>query len=196
MIDIVPNWHPFWVHFPLGLLLVALPLYLFASLFPRHALAATATTVARWNLWLGSLLLLPTLWTGYLAYNSVAHDAAGHAAMERHLTAAWLTLLLFAVAAVLAWFERGRAAGASALLILLLICGGTALAITGYLGAENVYRHGIGVERLPDPGDHHHGDEHAHDHDQGAADSRDHEAPGEAHADDVHEHDRHGHGHH
>jgi hypothetical protein len=65
--------------------------------------------------------------------------------------------VLFTAAAALAWRERGRKAGAGALLGATLLAGAITLTVTGYLGAENVYRHGIGVQRLPDVHEHGHG---------------------------------------
>ncbi|NIV28591.1 MAG: DUF2231 domain-containing protein, partial [Anaerolineae bacterium] len=94
--------------------------------------------------------LVPTLLTGYLAYNSVAHDGPGHQAMERHMTAAWVVAGVFAVAVVLAWLDRRRAQGASVILTVVMLAGTASVAVTGYLGAENVYRHGLGVQRLPE----------------------------------------------
>ncbi|MGM0435403.1 MAG: hypothetical protein ACQEQ1_12165 [Pseudomonadota bacterium] len=70
--------------------------------------------------------------------------------MERHLTAAWVVVGLFAVAVVLAWLDRFRARGAGLVLAIVLLMGTGAVGVTGYLGAENVYRHGLGVERLPE----------------------------------------------
>lgn len=169
MIEIVPNWHPLWVHFPIALLSVAALLFWLTSLKPDHHRAAMLTSVARWNLALGLVSLAPTLATGLLAYNSVAHDSAGHVAMTRHLWVALLASLLFVLAGLLAWRDRRRAAGAAPLLALLLLPAWLALMTTGYLGAENVYRHGIGVERLPDPDDHHHGHNGHGDHDHDGA---------------------------
>jgi len=158
MIEIIPNWHPVWVHFPIALLTIATLLMVVATLRPAASWAGTLTQVARWNLLLGGAALLPTLISGYLAYGSVVHDSAGHDAMHRHLSAAWTTALLFLPALILAWRERGRAVGASIVLVLLMLSGTAALSTTAWLGAENVYRHGIGVERLPDAsGNGHHG---------------------------------------
>ncbi|TDT37803.1 putative membrane protein [Halospina denitrificans] len=149
MIEIVPNWHPIWVHFPVALLTIATVFFLAGLVLPDRA-GERVTAAARWNLAAGALLLIPTLVTGYLAYNSVAHDAAGHQAMERHMTAAWVVAVLFAVAVLLAWLDRFRARGAGVVLTIVLLIGTGAVGVTGYLGAENVYRHGLGVERLPE----------------------------------------------
>lgn len=148
MIEIVPNWHPVWVHFPIALLVMATVFYLLALVMSGSA-AERVTSAGRWNLVAGTVLVIPTLITGYLAYNSVAHDAAGHQAMQRHMTAALITAGLFVVTVILAWLDRFRARGAGIMLIVALLLGTGAVAVTGYLGAENVYRHGLGVERLP-----------------------------------------------
>ncbi len=175
MIEIVPNWHPLWVHFPIALLTVAVLLFWLGRFWPEVARARTLITVARWNLGLGVLFLVPTLITGYLAYNSVAHDSAGHEAMERHLVAAWIASGLFVVAAVLAWRERQQKRTVGMPLLAVLLAGLVAIGVTGYLGAENVYRHGIGVERLPNPDDHHHGHgDSDHEHDASESDGHEH----------------------
>ncbi|TVP56964.1 MAG: DUF2231 domain-containing protein [Halomonadaceae bacterium] len=157
MIEIIPNWHPVWVHFPIALLVIAGVMFWLASSL-RGRLGHDLTLVARWNLGLGVLFLAPTLLTGYLAYQTVPHDSAGHEAMHRHLIAAWIATGLFVVSAWLAWREREAYRGASWPLRMLLLAGVVAISVTGYLGAENVYRHGIGVERLPETGDHGHGE--------------------------------------
>ena len=149
MIDIVPNWHPIWVHFPIALLSLATVLFL-AGRMASEPLGPSLTSAARWNLVVGVVLLVPTLLTGYWAYNSVAHDGAGHAAMERHRLAALIAAGCFMLAAILAWLDRYRHTGGSVPLLIVLLAGTVAVGGTGYLGAENVYRHGLGVERLPE----------------------------------------------
>ncbi|PAU80898.1 hypothetical protein CK501_04835 [Halovibrio salipaludis] len=149
MIEIVPNWHPIWVHFPIALLSLATVLFL-AGRFAPEPFGPSLTSAARWNLVIGVVLLVPTLLTGYWAYSSVAHDGAGHEAMQRHKLAAWVTAGWFVIGALIAWLDRQRSAGGSALLLLVLIGGAVSVAATGYLGAENVYRHGLGVQRLPE----------------------------------------------
>jgi len=148
MIEIVPNWHPIWVHFPIALMVMATAFYLLGLAMPGRA-GERVTSAGRWNLVGGAVLVIPALVTGYLAYNSVAHDGAGHQAMQRHMTAALITAGLFVVAVILAWLDRSRAKGAGIMLIVALLLGTGAVGVTGYLGAENVYRHGLGVERLP-----------------------------------------------
>jgi hypothetical protein len=40
--------------------------------------------MANWSLWSGCLFAIATAIAGWLAYNSVAHDSASHAAMTLH----------------------------------------------------------------------------------------------------------------
>ena len=104
---------------------------------------------ARWNLWVGVAISLLTVFTGWMAYNSVDHDALSHEAMTLHRNWALPTLALWAVAVVWSFFSRKIRP--SWVFILFLWVSTASLSVTGYLGAENVYRHGIGVMRLPSP---------------------------------------------
>lgn len=182
MVEIIPNWHPFLVHFTVALTLASAGLYLLAFLLRKRPAAAQLTMVARWNLWLGAFSAIPTFAAGLQAYYTVAHDAPSHAAMTIHMQWAIATLVLLIVAAGLAWWDRQRVVGAGAAPAVALLLAASALAVTGYLGAENVYRHGLGVMSLPqseggDGHDHDHGptgdsepaeqadDGHGHDHD-------------------------------
>jgi uncharacterized membrane protein len=171
MIEIVPNWHPFLVHFTLGLLLTAAALFAAGALLTRGPIAAQATMVARWNLWIGTAFAVITVAAGYRAYYTVAHDDPAHAAMLIHLKWAWVALAWFITAAILAWRERSREMGASIVLAIILVAGTGALLVTAYLGADNVYRHGLGVMRLPAA----EGPGHAHEHGD-AGPSHDHSA--------------------
>lgn len=173
MIEIIPNWHPLFVHFTLGLLLTSAALFALGGTISAGPFGPQATITARWTLWIGAGFAVVTVAAGYRAYYTVEHDDPAHAAMLIHLKWAWVALALFLAAAGLAWRERMRARGAGAVLATVIAAGTGALLVTGYLGAENVYRHGLGVMRLPvaeGPGhEHGHGarqgePEHSHEH--------------------------------
>ena len=174
MIEVIPNWHPVAVHFTIALLITASALFAAGTLFRTSPSGAALTTAARWNLAIGIAVTVATLATGWTAYNTVAHDAASHANMSVHLRWAVATASVFLVAGGVAWLERRKGAGAGFALLALLAGGSGALAVTGWLGGENVYRYGLGVMALPKSGDHvhpgngglphEHADEHAHDH--------------------------------
>ena len=165
MIEIIPNWHPLVVHFTIALLLTASALFILGASVRGRPVGAAVTLVARWNLALGVIAAVLTLATGWQAYNTVAHDEPSHANMTIHLRWALGAAALFLAAAAAAWFDRRRTAGASGILLALLVAGSGALTVTGWLGGENVYRYGLGVKSLPKSDSHVHpgsGDGHEH----------------------------------
>jgi len=146
--EIIPNYHPLLVHFSIALLSMATVFYSAAFVGRNHPRSQSLLTAACWNLWAGTCISLITVLTGWLAYNSVAHDALSHEAMTVHKNWALPTLALWLVAILWDVFVTKGKAGM--IFVLWLWLSTAALMVTGYLGAENVYRHGIGVMRLPD----------------------------------------------
>ena len=53
MIEIIPNWHPIFVHFTVALLIIAAIIHLLSHFLPKGNLANQLTIVARWNFWFG-----------------------------------------------------------------------------------------------------------------------------------------------
>lgn len=146
MPDIVPNWHPAAVHFPIALGMTAALLLLAARLKPAHV---------GWSVTARLLLLLAAIGAvlasalGWHAFGTVEHDAAGHAAMLRHRDWALSTTLLLAGLALWdGWRQRAGQPVHGALLPGMLLVSG-ALSVTGWLGGEMVYRHGVGVVAAP-----------------------------------------------
>jgi len=164
MIEIIPNWHPVFVHFSIGLLSIAALFHVVAAINSKSTNYYQFESVANWNLWIGAILSLVTVGAGWLAYNSVEHDTPSHLAMTDHRNWAMGTTALFIVIAF--WsFQRARKTipiGWSLTIVLLVATG--LLATTGWKGGELVYRHGLGVMSLPSKSEHDHG---AHDHGEG-----------------------------
>ncbi len=160
MIEIIPNWHPFFVHFTVALLSLAVVFYPLARVLPGGRLRDQWGVVARWNLWLGSGFAVVSAIAGWLAYNSVMHDDLSHAAMVTHRNWALTTLALFVMLS--AWsvwrYRTGKEPGR--LFLVLLVAGGALLLSTAWHGSELVYRHGLGVLSLPQPEQH--GENHNH----------------------------------
>lgn len=173
-IEIIPNWHPVFVHFTIGLLATSVALYLIATIVRKEGLHGQLATTARWTLWIGVLMTAATVLSGLDAYDTVPHHSTTqHLAMGYHRSWALGTAALFALLALwsVATYRRGRTAFSGlrhyAFVALLLTAGGM-LAVTGYKGGELVYRHGIGVLAVPAPEnggrDHGHHDDHNNDH--------------------------------
>ena len=157
MIEIIPNWHPIWVHFAIALLVTGTVIYVgFGWKASSDTTEPTQPlVVSRWMLWLGAIASLASLLTGYWASTSVAHDDLAHANMLVHRNWAIGATVIFVIGA--GWeFLRRKANKASVFPAALFLVGSAALLVTGMEGAENVYEHGLGVKRLPDVSDHDH----------------------------------------
>lgn len=164
MIEILPNWHPIFVHFAVALWTLAVALHFMVFALPGGKTRQEIGVVARWLLWLGAVFGVITALAGWQAFNSVVHDETSHAVMEEHRNLALLTLVLFVVAAGWSLWRRraGRTPG-KMFLLLLLVAGGF-LSSAAWHGGELVYRYGLGVMSLPQPeveGGHEH---HSHSH--------------------------------
>jgi len=105
--------------------------------------------MANWSLWSGSLFTIATVIAGWFAYNSVAHDEASHAAMTLHRNWAIPTAILFLIIAISAIHLARNKNVPGIRFILVSLIALILLMITGWLGAEAVYRYGLGVMSLP-----------------------------------------------
>lgn len=162
MIEIVPNWHPVFVHFTLALLSLSMVLFVVARWINTPSLRAQITTVAQWNLWVGAVISIATAVAGWLAYNSVTHDDVSHAAMTDHRNWALVTLAIFVGLAV--WSTLSRAVHNKVPFLVVGVIGLGLLMTTGWKGGEIVYRYGLGVMSLPKAKgpSHAHGSGHEH----------------------------------
>lgn len=160
MIEIIPNWHPMFVHFTVALVSISAVFHLLAKVTRSESHRAQWQVVAKWTLWSGALITVATLIAGLYAYNTVAHDEPSHQAMTLHRNWAIATALFIFIAAGWSfWLDRRQRSTPTVLFVLVLITGGMVSA-TGWLGAEAVYRFGLGVMSLPKA----EGEGHAHEH--------------------------------
>jgi uncharacterized membrane protein len=166
MVEIIPNWHPIFVHFTVALLSLAVLLSVIVSLLPDGQLRQQWQWVAQWNLWLGTGITLLTVAAGVVAYNTVTHDTPSHEAMTEHRNWALATAALFVVLAIWSWRRTRAEQAPGGVLLAGLVLAGALLAATAWHGGELVYRYGLGVQSLPKASAHSHaaGAEHDHDH--------------------------------
>ena len=163
MIEIIPNWHPIFVHFTVGLLSIAVLLFVVVRFMAAGKLREQLQLVAQWNLWLGAGITVLTVVAGVIAYNTVAHDAPSHEAMTEHRNWALITASLFFILAILSWRQVRAGQTTNTLFLFAMLVAGSLLASTAWHGAEVVYRFGLGVKSLPKVDSHSHsGAEHNH----------------------------------
>ena len=179
-IEIIPNWHPIFVHFTVALLSISALLYLAGLVFKKPNLLI----VARWNLWIGAGITIGTILAGFDAYNSIPHDGPLHEAMTDHKNWALTTASIFGLLALWSLFKHRGAKTVSTVFVTIIVLASVLLAVTGYKGGEVVYRHGGGVMRMPEVsgdgghGSHSHGGGESADH-HGATDSDPHSDHGD-----------------
>ncbi|MFZ2269469.1 MAG: DUF2231 domain-containing protein [Azonexus sp.] len=138
MPEIVPNWHPALVHFPIALTITATLLMLAAS---RRSADPLLVPSARLLLRLAAGTAVVAAIFGWQAFQSVEHDAAGHLVMLSHRNWALSSTAGLLLATI--WDAFGHAAQRHLVLVLLTLSAG--IVVTAWLGGEMVYRHGIGV---------------------------------------------------
>jgi len=164
MIEIIPNWHPIFIHFTIALFSVSVGFYILAYIAAHLTTKLKSFTlefeiIARWSLWIAAIITIVTVLTGLYAFNTVKHDTASHLAMITHRNWAIATALsIFFLFGWSIWRYFKKKPLTFAFIFCLLIVQGLLLS-TMWRGAELVYRHGIGVMSLPkseEEGHHHH----------------------------------------
>jgi len=156
MIEIIPNWHPVFVHFTVALLSIAVILFIVVRFVSDEKMRRQWEIVAQWNLWLGAIITVLTVAMGVVAYNSVAHDTPSHAAMTEHRNLALVTTVLFLCLAVWSALRARAGQGINTVILLGLLVAGGLLMSTAWHGGEVVYRYGLGVMSLPKTDNHGH----------------------------------------
>ncbi len=148
MIEIIPNWHPIFVHFTVALLSLAAGLFVVTP-FIKSPLKEQWIIVARWTLWFGAGITIITGLTGLYAYNTVDHDSPSHLAMTEHRNWAIVTISLFLALAAwsIVWVRKNKTLGTA--FVVCIAIAGAVLGSTAWHGGEVVYRYGIGVMSLP-----------------------------------------------
>lgn len=141
-----PNVHPLLIHFPIVLVLLAVPLDLAHLFRPR---ARTLSTVAMWLYVLAAVAALSAYLSGRIAADSVFTPGMAHSMVEGHenwatLTAAWISgVAVVRVGARIT--RRGEGAAARVLFVALGIAAAILVQQTAERGARLVFEQGVGV---------------------------------------------------
>ena len=137
MLNILPNWHPIFVHFTVALLTVAAGMHLVSHFVTRPELRNQLTIAARWNLWIGIAATLLTVAAGWYAFNTVNHDAPSHLAMIEHRNWATSTLAVFLVIAAWEYYFYRHGKGKGWLFTALLVIAASLLLSTAWHGMDH-----------------------------------------------------------
>ena len=154
MIEIIPNWHPIFVHFTFAVFSIAVVFFVLAYITSRvkripRSLVSEFETVACWCLWSAALITIATIAAGFYAYYTVKHDAISHAAMTAHRN--WALLTATAIFLMAGWsvWRYVKHKGLTITFVIALLIVESLLLTTAWHGGELVYRYGIGVMSLP-----------------------------------------------
>lgn len=169
MIEIIPNWHPIFVHFTVALITTSVGFYWLAYItyhldrFPK-TLTSEFVIVARWCLWIGAIVTVFTALAGFYAYYTVAHDEIAHQALYEHRNWALVTAagILF-VAGWSLWRYIKPKPKPPLIFPLTLLVVQAALLSTAWHGSEVVFRYGVGVMSLPHAAEVGHRHHHVHE---------------------------------
>lgn len=171
MPEIIPNLHPIFVHFTVGLLTMSFLLYIGANFLKNKDTQGNARTAALWMLWSGAVMTLFTVGFGFYAFNTVAHDDPSHLVMKLHRNLALGTATLFILLAGWSFMKVRKKETLPGIFGIGLAIGVMLLGVTAWHGGELVYRHGLGVMSLPESEGEGHSHEEGEGHDEAAMDS-------------------------
>ncbi len=166
MLEVIPNWHPIFVHFTVAFISSLGILQLVIWLKGDGEKQRELLFMQKVLMIISTLSVVATVFTGWLAFNSVAHDTPSHMAMTDHRNWAITTAAVFLVGAIL-YFVRPSLRGS--LVGVLMIASSSLVAITGFKGGEVVYRYGLGVMSLPQVSEASKNGGDGHDHEHGAS---------------------------
>lgn len=150
--EIIPNWHPIFVHFTVALLTISVALFAVSKVATSWRLEDQWAVAAYWNLWIGTLLSIATVAAGWIAFGTVDHDDAALPAMVEHRAWALAAFGLFAVLAVWSVVQYNAEKKPSAVFLICAFVGLVLLIGAARQGGDLVYGHGIGVKALSTKG--------------------------------------------
>lgn len=150
MPEIIPNYHPIMVHFTIALMVTSLGVLLLSYIFKmKPNLHRECLIVSRWCLWLAALASILTVMAGFHAYYTVGHDMVSHKVMMIHRNWGIATFIVIWFSAIWSFLLYLKEKPPRWLFTLLLVIAVMMVMITGWYGAELVFRYGLGVKSLP-----------------------------------------------
>lgn len=146
-----PNAHPLFVHFPIVLWTIALPVFATGLLRKRDGLIA----LGRWLAHAGAASAVVTVLTGLWAEDTLGHDSPGHDLVHVHKYFMLSTTLIGVATSVVLHLTRARpdlkarSLGGAMLLLTVVL-----MTLGADRGALLVFGHGIGTRPKAASGEH------------------------------------------
>ena len=171
MFEIIPNWHPIFVHFTVALVASSAFFFVVGAILKNQDQSDALKSAGHWTLRLGAVATVFTLAAGLQAYGTVDHDAPSHAAMTDHRNWAFVAVGFIWVSAIWSVWKSKNTDKTGPVFFTLLGVATILVGLTAYKGGELVYRYGLGVQSLPQPqgGGHAHGEDVMDNHGSGEA---------------------------
>lgn len=146
---IIPNYHPIFVHFTIALIVVSLGSFIFSWILTKFKKAHhELLIVSRWSLWFAGLLSIGTLAAGFHAFYTVNHNAISHAVMITHRSLGISSFVLIELLAIWSIVLYIKDVKPKFMFGIGLIVATACVIVTGWYGAELVFRYGAGVVNI------------------------------------------------
>ena len=134
--------HPMVVHFPITYVLTALLFELIQTFTGNKQVKV----FAEWMVYLGAVSSIAAVSAGYLAAETLGHDAPGHDLVHIHRNImVSMTVGLVSIAIALASFQHFRNGPLRKALVIALVVLTGMMAFGADKGGQLVYQHGTGV---------------------------------------------------
>ncbi len=145
LFEILPNWHPFFVHYTISFFSIGALIYSCVTLLSfKETYRDYLYQASIFCLRVGAIFTILTVASGFHAYLTVPHAETAHAPMVDHRNWALVTVLIGLLLGGLSFLHK-KQTYAPKLLLLLAIPLFFMVLITGYKGADLVFRYGVGV---------------------------------------------------
>ncbi len=150
-IETIQNIHPLFVHFPVALILTTLLFEAFWWMTKKDKFRDFATYL----LVLSVLFSVAAVITGYLASNSLGHDAPGHDFVHEHRNVMmWMSGILLVTVFSVLFVRPLREGNLRRLLIIPLLVIGALLVYGADKGGQLVFEYGMGVKAISEDVEH------------------------------------------
>ena len=146
--DWIPNLHPFVVHFPIALLVIAV-LFDLARLWFREQSWLQNAVIALYTT--GTVGLIAAFWSGRQAVDTVSVTGDAVPVVTSHEDWALYTLIFFGIFTAIrlwTWWKELEKGWVLPALIVPALIGTGMLWYTGEQGAKLVYKHGVAVGEI------------------------------------------------